>query len=414
MQYSAMLKQARAAETVLVIGEYRQTVTVVRSLARAGFRVTFGCSEPDSPTRLSRHVSSVWVYDWSSPDRFAEQVESFLRNHPHDFVFTVGESPLRRLIKVAPRLEPLATWANPDPATVARCFDKAALYELTPTLGIPTMPWRRYTGRADWLASARQMGFPVVVKPVDSSTDVHGRKALICRTAAQLEAFLAGDAAPRNLLLQRYQAGCRHNCHVAFADGRLIAFFQQKVLSTDEADDTGIGTAGMSVRPSSRLRAHCERLGAALGYTGIGCIQFLVDESTNGIGFLEFNARMDSTAALPYRLGYDYPLLAIELARLRRGMGPAPAAVTRAYALGQTYHWLLGDLWSFIGDARGGRLPRGAFAARALRMARLGLTSHHLTFDWSDPLPTLHMYWQQVGRRVVRRLQPAALGAGTG
>jgi hypothetical protein len=243
---------------------------------------------------------------------------------------------------------------------------------------------------------------------------VHGRKALICRSASQLEAFLAGDAAPRNLLLQRYQSGCRHNCHVAFADGRLIAFFQQKVLSTDEADDTGIGTAGMSVRPSSRLRAHCERLGAALGYTGIGCIQFLVDEGTNGIGFLEFNARMDSTAALPYRLGYDYPLLAIELARFRRGMGPAPAPVTRAYAEGQTYHWLLGDLWSFISDARGGRLPPGAFAARALRMARLGLTSHHLTFDWSDPLPTLHMYWQQVGRRVVRRLQPAAVGVGTG
>ncbi len=412
-----MLKRTRSAQTVLVIGEYRQTVTVVRSLARAGLRVTLGCAESDSPTKFSRHVSSVWLYDWTSADRFAEQVESYLRTHPHDFVFTVGESPLRRMIKVAPRLEALATWVNPEPATIARCFDKCALYTLTPSLGIPTPPWRRYTYRADWQASAREMGFPVVVKRVDSSADVQGRKAVLCRSDAQLDAFLntlAADPDPGSLVLQKYQPGVRHNCHVAFANGRLIAFFQQKVLSTDELDDTGIGTAGISVPPCERLRSHCERLGAALGYTGIGCIQFLVDDDTADVGFLEFNARMDSTAALPYRLGYDYPLLAVRLAQFRRGLRPPPEPVTQPYRIGETYHWLLGDLWAFIGEARGRRLPPAALAARALRMARLGLTSHHLTFEWRDPLPTLHMYWQHFGRRLVRRLHPAPVSVGTG
>lgn len=411
-----MPNPAPGRESVLVIGEHRQTVTVVRSLARAGFDVTLGCSEPDSPTRFSRHVSSAWMYDWSSADRFAAQLESYLRSHPHDFVFTVGESPLRRMLQ-APWLEALATWVNPDPATIARCFDKTALYELAPSLGIPTPAWRRFTRSSEWLASAQRMGFPVVVKRVDSSSDVQGRKALICRSAAQLEALLAtlaGDPRADSLVLQKYQTGCRHNCHVAFAEGRLVAYFQQKVLGTDELDDTGIGTAGISVRPSSRLRAHCERLGEALRYTGIGCIQFLVDDATAGVGFLEFNARMDSTAALPYRLGCDFPRLAVELARFRSGRGPRPAPLSRAYPVGATYHWLLGDLWAFVGQVRARRLSPTAAVARALTMAGRALTAHHLTFEWRDPMPTLHMYWQHVGRRLVRRLQPARPGFGTG
>lgn len=412
-----MPEPARSAQTALVIGEYRQTVTVVRSLARAGLRVTFACAEPDSPTRFSRHVSSVWIYDWTRAEGFAEQLESYLGTCPHDFVFTVGESPLRRMIAAAPRLEPLATWVNPDPATIARCFDKCAIYELTHSLGIPTPPWRRFTGRDDWQAAAREMGFPVVVKRVDSSADVQGHKAIICRTDAQFDAFLSTLAAepdPASLVLQKHQRGVRHNCHVAFADGRLVAYFQQRVLTTDEPDGTGIGTAGISVPPCSRLRSHCERLGAALRYTGIGCIQFLVDDDSADAGFLEFNARMDSTAALPYRLGYDYPLLAVRLAQFRRGLGPPPEAVTRAYRVGETYHWLLGDLWALIGDVRARRMPAAALAARAFGMARLALTSRHLTFEWRDPLPTLHMYWQHLGRRVVRRLHAAPVNVGTG
>jgi biotin carboxylase len=407
----------RFARSVLVIGEYRQTVTVVRSLARAGLRVTLACTEPDSPTRYSRHVSGVWLYDGTRMDRFAAQVEAYLRQHPHDFVFTVGESPLRRLIEAAERLEPLSTWVNPAPATVARCFDKAALYAITPSLGIPTPPWCRYSEPDEWRERARVMGFPVVIKRLDSSAHVRDHKAIICREPAELESFLATverDPDPGSLLLQKFHPGRRRNCHVAFADGRLVAYFEQEVLSTDDHDDTGIGTCGISVPPTGRLRGHCEQLGAALRYTGIGCIQFLLDARGGRAGFLEFNARMDSTAALPYRLGYDYPRLAVELAQFRRGKRGPPAAVTRPYPAGVKYHWLLGDLWAFVGDARAGYLPPRALAAWAVRMAWRCVSSHHLTFDWRDPMPTLVMYWQHLGRRLARRLHVPPMPAKTG
>lgn len=403
---------------VLVLGDYRQTVTVVRSLGRAGFEVTLGTDDRQSSTRLSRFVSDVWVYDNATPRRFCNSLEAFLRNERPDFVFPVGETQLRRVIETAARLEPLSTWVSPEFATVARCFDKGAMYELAPALGIPTMPWARFAGMDDWRSRAHAMGYPVVVKRKDSAAHVLERKALILQDPAQLDAFLAAlppDQDSGSLLLQKFAAGERHNCHLAAADGALIAYFQQKVLRTDQPDHTGIGVAGVSVAPSPALRAHCEALTRALRYTGIGCIQFLVDERTGGIAFLEFNARMDSTAALPFQMGIDYPLLGLQLAAYRKarcaGRGNArlllPAPVAPEYRAGRTYHWLQGDLRSVLDELRNGSLATGSLAARIADMARLSLTGCHLTFDWRDPLPALHMFWRKFLQAPLSRRLPA-------
>ncbi len=402
---------------VLVLGDYRQTVTVVRSLGRAGFEVTLGTDQMHSPTAHSRFVSDVWVYDNASPQRFRNNLEAFLRSERPDFVFTVGESQLRRLVGAAARFEPLTTWVNPDFATVDRCFDKRAMYELAPTLGVPSVPWAPFTSAEDWRNHARAMGYPVVIKRKDSAAHVLERKALIFADAAQLDAFLAGlapDPECASLLLQKFARGTRHNCHVAAADGRLLAYFEQKVLRTDEPDDTGIGVAGQAVAPSPALRAHCEALLKALRYTGIGCIQFLVDARSAGATFLEFNARMDSTAALPYRMGMDYPVLAVQLAAYRKARAAGrsdagrllPEPLPGRYAEGKTYHWLHGDLSAFRRRAREGRTALRDLAAYALDMAWRSLTSYHLTFDWRDPMPTLHLFWRSYLKAPLRRRLP--------
>lgn len=402
------------SQRVLVVGDYRQTVVVVRSLARAGYEVTLGCPFPESSTARSRYVARVWNYDGSSTERFLGDLAAFIEAERPDYTFVVGERPLRRLIHAAPRFEGLTLWAHPGAEALARCFDKAALYELAPRLGIPTVPWVPFTSAPEWRLRAAEIGFPVIVKRKDSSARVLGRKALICGSPSELEAFLASlerDPNPAQLVMQKYFIGVRHNCHVASAGGKLVLYFQQRVLRTDALDDTGIGTAGVSVAPSPELRAYCERLASALDYTGIGCIQFLVNEATGEVAFLEFNARMDSTAALPYRLGLDFPRIALDLARCRRFGHRPPREVARPYAVGCTYHWLLGDVRSWFNAARARRLSAFALARWAAWTAWMSLRSHHLTFDWRDPLPTLHMYWSALGKPVLRRLRLLAGGS---
>lgn len=394
---------------VLVLGDYRQTVTVVRSLARAGYEVTLGTDDPRSSTAFSRYLSGVWTYS-ASPQRFLDELEGFLRAERPDFVFVVGESQLRRLAPAAARFRPLATWANAPFDVAARCFNKSALYALTPGLGIPTLPWRAFTDVPDWRRAAAEMGFPVVIKRRDSSAHILERKALICASAAELEDFLVeaqNDPDRASLVLQKFGAGKRHNCHVAADDGELIAYFQQKVIRTDELDDTGIGVAGVSVPPDPRLRAWCVDLVRAVGYSGVGCIQFLVDEAGDA-WFLEFNARMDSTAALPYRLGYDFPRFAMRIAGAQRAGRRAPSSGAY-YATGKKYHWTYGDVHCWIQAARRGERSLAQLAAWALRIVWDASSSYHLTWDMLDPMPTLSMFTRKFLAPALKRLQHPSL-----
>jgi len=406
-----MRSEAKPGKRVLVLGDYRQTVTVVRSLARAGCRVILGTDDPNSSTARSRYLWDVWVYDGSSAKRFRDDVEAWLLRERPDFVFVVGESQLRRLGAEAERFAPLALWANAPFAAMARCFDKREMNRLAASLGVPTPAWRDFSHVAHWRAAAGEMGFPVIIKRKDSAAQVRGRKALICSTPGELDAFLGevhADPEPASLVLQKYASGKRRNCHVGAANGELIAYFEQRVVRTDELDDTGIGVAGVSVAPSPRLRRHCERLTRAVGYDGVGCIQFLVDEATGETAFLEFNARMDSTAALPYRLGYDYPRLALAIAAARQ-RGERAAGFSAPYATGRKYHWLYGDVYTWVEAARRGKRSPAALAAWALLIAWDASTSYHLTWDKLDPLPTLYQFSRKLIGPALRRFQPPYL-----
>jgi predicted ATP-grasp superfamily ATP-dependent carboligase len=379
---------------VLVLGDYRQTVTVVRSLGRAGLRVTLGSTDPESSTARSRHVAAFECFSGGDRDRPPPGLESWLRTHRPQYVFPVGETQLRQVL-AAPRLLALSTWVMPEATTVRRCLDKRVLFDIAPAIGMPIAPWRQWAGAQAWREAARGFGFPVVVKRKDSASHLRDKKALILASEAELDSVLAeiaagGDA--ESFVLQKFASGVRHNCHFAADGGRIIAFLQQEVLRTDEADGTGIGLEGVSVAPSTELRAYCERLLYRLGYSGIGCIQFLVDPASGAASFLELNPRLDSTAALACRLGYDFPHLAVEIAARTH-----PAPFSTPYATGRHYHWVYGDLNAW----RQGKVALPVLARSALR-------GYDLSLDWRDPLPGLHLFWRKLAEAARKRMHAPA------
>jgi carbamoylphosphate synthase large subunit len=375
--------------SVLVLGDYRQTITVVRSLGRAGHRVILGCHDLASSTARSRYVSAFQQFDDTA------SLETWLRAKRPDFVFPVGETQLRQVL-AAPRLLSLSTWVMPKPDTVARCLDKRTLFELAPLLGVPVAPWLYWAGAQAWREAAQRFGFPVVIKRKDSSSHLRDKKAFILGDAAQLDSVLAElSASPdaESFVLQRFARGVRHNCHFAADGGRIVAYLQQKVLRTDESDGTGIGLEGISVAPSSELRAYCERILYRLGYSGIGCVQFLVDEASGEVSLLELNPRMDSTAALACKLGYDFPRLAVEIAARTQ-----PAPLRQPYAVGRHYHWMYGDLNAWRQNKIG-----------LLQLARSALRGCDLTLDWRDPAPCAHLLWRKIVRGMRKHAQIPAL-----
>ena len=180
----------------------------------------------------------------------------------------------------------------------------------------------------------------------------------------------------RDLKARLYRGG------IEVGEAKVVSLKREKddAKTVKAGFECGIGLEGVSVAPSAELRAYCERILYRLGYSGIGCLQFLVDDASGATSLLELNPRLDSTAALACKLGYDFPRLAVEIAARSR-----PAPLTTPYAVGRHYHWMYGDLNAW----RQGKIAFGV-------MARAALRGCDLTLDWRDPAPCVHLLWRKM------------------
>jgi predicted ATP-grasp superfamily ATP-dependent carboligase len=394
---------------VLVIGNYRQTLTVIRSLARANYSVIVGRSEPSTFTQYSRYIKEIWEHPDIDCDgkEFMAALSTFAESRTAPFfIFPVGEWELSMLARHFPELPPAAMLVMPDPATVLTCLNKATFYELAISLGLPVPEFRLARSLQELMAESEGIGFPCVVKPVCSLPDFRGQKAVVLynrdQLASRLPSWPMGHA---SLIVQRFSSGLRYNCHFLADQGDLLAYFEQRVLRTDRPDYTGYGVDGEAVPPTSLLKDHTAKLIGALGYSGLGCVQFLVDEMRGTTSLLELNPRLDATCAIPYYCGYDFPAMAVELAACHRQITSSRPVNHSIYPLRRGV-WSLGELTRLGQDIRGQKVSWGKVPGRLLRIARsFWVADFHLTWSWRDPLPTCYVFARmlraalRVGRR---------------
>jgi predicted ATP-grasp superfamily ATP-dependent carboligase len=385
---------------VLVIGNYRQTLAVVRSLARANYRVILGRSEPHVFTQYSRYVSEIWKHPEIDcrGEEFRAALSGFAESRTAPFfIFPVGEREITVLAQKAPELPPAAVLVMADSAAVLTCLNKINFYLLATGLGLPVAEFRLATSLPELMEKAEGVGFPCVVKPISSLTDFQDQKAIVLHHRDEfprkLPSWPAGHA---SLIVQKFVTGLRHNCHFLADHGELLAYFEQRVLRTDRPDYTGFGVDGESFPPTAALKSHSARLIRELNYSGPGCVQFLVDEARGATSLLELNPRLDATCTIPYYCGYDFPAMSVELAAYRRQITGNRPANDSSYPLRRGV-WSSGDLTRLGQDIRGQRIRWSESPERLLQITRsFFLADVHLTWSWRDPLPTLYVFVRMV------------------
>ena len=394
---------------VLVIGNYRQTLTVIRSLARANYSVIVGRSEPSTFTQYSRYIKEIWEHPSidCEGEEFMAALSIFAQSRTAPFfIFPVGEWELSMLARHFPKLPAAAMLVMPDPATVLTCLNKVTFYTLATKLGLPVPEFCVAVSMQEVMAKAEGIGFPCVVKPFSSLADLRDQKAVVLYSHDQLlqklSLWTVGHA---SLIVQKFSSGLRYNCHFLADQGGLLAYFEQRVLRTDRPDYTGYGVDGEAVPPTSLLKDHTAKLIGALGYSGLGCVQFLVDDMRGTTYLLELNPRLDATCAIPYYCGYDFPAMAVELAACQRQVTSSRPANHSIYPLRRGV-WSSGELTRLGQDIRRQRVSWGKVPGRLLRIARsFCVADFHLTWSWRDPLPTCYVFARmlraalRVGRR---------------
>ncbi len=391
---------------ILILGNYCQTLTAIRSLARAGYHVIAERDDKRAFTQYSRYTGEVWRHPniEKSENDFVAALQRFLTARKDvTLILPIGEVEIRCLMRNAHAVPASVAVVMPDAPTITACLDKVHMYEIAGELGIPHMEFHRVSNYAELQSTVGRLGYPCVIKPNDSLTPFLGLKAMILRTAADLHGMLpAWPEGNRFLILQKFARGYRHNCHFVADRGRLLAYFEQRVLRTDMQDGTGYGVHGMSYAPSAQLREYCGLLARKLDYSGAGCAQFLVDDAGGAVSFLEINPRLDATCAVPFHCGYDFPRMAVSYAEYRRGALSQPPTNISPYPIGREGVSLWRDILGWHEALKRKELDRKSSRAWLKNSALTFLRGDfHLTWSWNDPLPTCYRYAQLIASRLL-------------
>ncbi|HVH66682.1 MAG TPA: hypothetical protein VM716_02340 [Gemmatimonadales bacterium] len=345
-------------------------------------------------------MAEVWDHPpVSDPRAWDDALQALCaRREDIGIVFPVGEREIELAAPLAVRLPVLVVVVAP--AVLAVCRSKRALLALAAEVGVATGPWQTVDTPSALDQAFERVGLPAVLKPDRYAGDTLGFKAAIIASAEEGRRLAGKLVFPAcGFVVQHLAPGVRHNVYFVARQGRLRGYLEVRILRTDRHDGTGLAVEGVSVAPNPVLLTWSEALVARLGYSGAGCAQFILDESTGSACFLEINARLGANCSAACACGLDLPRLFVESLLGVATEEPRPE-------IGRHYAWLYGDLSGLAFSIRKGNLTWTQAVAWIVQATHAQIQARdHVTWTWRDPLPTLAMFAKLVRAflRFVRR-----------
>lgn len=382
---------------ILILGTNRQSLTVMRSMGRAGLRVITGKVHGKASVQYSRYSTEVWEHPSvkTSEEEFVAALVRYLSERKDIvYVFPVGEAFLECLARHFEEIPSSVTLVMPPADTVLTCLDKSSFCRIASELEIPTSDTRLAHNLAELGVVSKDIGFPCIIKPNNSQTHFFNKKAIIAKTAEELQKHLTVWPEGNDyLIVQNYFEGDRHNCHFASLNGKLVGYFEHVTLRTTRIDMTGLTVVGITVRPNPRIRKYCEDLVERLNYSGVGCAQFLENPKNGQLCFLELNPRLAASCAFGYRWGLDFPKMALQCANHNGSTAVLSGQVADSYPLGKRMHWFFGDIEGLTEAIKAREIGFKESVSWFYRMVISFLCAHsHATWSWKDPVPTLFIH----------------------
>ena len=371
---------------VLVLGDCPQTLAVVRSMARAGYRVVVANESATTVAGYSRYCDARWRH--SAGPAFADELANYL--HHHDDIcclFPVGIKLIRRLYEAIELKAIVMTVVAVNPELLEACHCKSTANAMAAEAGINVPATCVVTSHAQLHRAIDQLGYPVIVKTVCGEARVWGRKAFVVADQQALERhFSSWPATHSRLMVQSYVAGTMLSCDFVAAEGRIVAYYETGVVRTDMPDGTGYVVEFRASTPTPALFDALKAFVSTHDYSGPGLLQCLLCAGTGKLYFLELNPRLSAGVAEVVAAGLDLPMIAVQAAR-QEPLSELSGSDDVRYQPGTTCYWFERDLMGWIKHCR--HLSWSNNAAWLGHIRRCLLTNHnHINWQWNDPLPT--------------------------
>jgi FAD-dependent urate hydroxylase len=355
-------------------------VAAARGLRSAGFAVAVAApaTARPAPAHWSRRVlERLIVPDPLDEERgFVAALERVLASGRYAALVAGSDASLLALSRARDRVERYTLPAFPGSTVVVRILDKVALATAASRHGLASPMMIACRGATEAGQAARELGFPVIVKPVRSVIELHGARRQLgsVSVANEIELQAAVRAIGERCLVQRTEAGTVTSFAGVFADGRLIgeAFSRYRRTWYPEA---GNASFSETFEPPLELRERVVALLRELRWEGLFELE-LIERHRGGFAAIDFNPRAYGSLALAIRAGANLPALWCE-----HLLGRCPAPVQARP--GALYRWEEGDARYALRQLQLGN-PRAA--AAVLRVHR-GVV--HPMFELRDPGPIL-------------------------
>jgi predicted ATP-grasp superfamily ATP-dependent carboligase len=378
---------------VVTDAEERAALGACRGLTSAGYRVCAVARKRAAATHWSRACAERIVLPdpRKSVEAFVDGLDRLVRTGRYEALIPGSDASLLAVSEHRSRLEGSTRLGLPSREAVRRTVDKELLLEVAASVGLPAPPSRICADADEALEAASDLGYPVVLKPVQSFLPQNGGLRQHGVSLVPDAATLAEQARefPSPFIVQRFERAGFLSCTGVVADNRLLALTTSRVLRL-WPPVAGMHSFSETVPVPRGLADRVRALLGTLEWQGIFQLQML--ELGNGhVSVIDLNPRVFASITLDASAGAN---LAAVWCDWLLGRNPSPVVARPA----RRYRWEEGELCHVAWQLRHRRLRAAVAAARPRR---------HVTHSWfrvTDPGPLVARGLDLV-LRTPRRLQ---------
>ncbi len=340
----------------------RQGLVALRALGRAGLHVGAVDSTLSIPASRSRWCEvSASVPDVSDDaDAWIRGLMDLLAQYPARALIPSHDGAIEALRAHRREVERSAAIALASESALEIAVDKARTLAVATQLGIPVPRGIEVSDVSDVPAAVGEVGFPAVVKPLQSWVERDGvATRLACEAVMNMDeakrAVAAMLEAGGQAILQQWLPGSREAVSLFYAQGRIWGRFMQ-VAHRMYPPLGGSSVLRESIPLHADATDAAEKLVRAIELEGYSEIEFRRDQAGRP-ALMEINPRLSASVEIAVRSGVNFPLLLYSWA------AGEPLREIKGYRLGYRMRWLGGDLYylrdAFLHQGRPDIPPRG-------------------------------------------------------
>lgn len=368
---------SRVHSSVLILdGDAREAIAIVRSLGKKGIEVTVGVEKGKiAPAFMSKYASRKISYHSPdlSPKFFLNDLSAIIKENKYSLLLPVRDTTTMLVSKHKDSLSHYTNIPVADYHTWIKARDKGQTLKIAMNNGIPTpKTYFVENNYVDIEKIRNEIGFPAIIKPHKSS----GSRGIKYIKSAEELSHIYNDISRKygQVMIQEFiPHGGAYGVSVLFNKGEQIASFTYKRLR-EYPISGGPSTLRESIR-YPEIEQYASDLLRALNWHGVAMVEFRVDARDGKPKLMEINPRFWTGLPLAIYAGVDFPYLLYKMSI----NGHCESVFNNK--IGVKARWFFGDLLWFLSSPDRFKTPSFfKFIGENMTYDELSLT---------DPMPAM-------------------------